>query len=119
MALSAPNAVAPGGEAINFLLSLLFDNFSTVNSVRLVASAALKEHGVRLELEFIPSAAIGVGQINLCSNPAGDHCETSKLMSKHERGQNADVPACVAPVSSTEQQGQGMGNLRSSSLTRM
>jgi len=52
--------------------------------VRLVASATLKEHGVRLELEFIPSATIGVGQIDLCSNATGDHYETSKLTDKHE-----------------------------------
>jgi hypothetical protein len=50
----------------------------------LVASAALEEHGVRLELEIIPSAAIGIGQIHLCSNPAGDHCETNKPANKYE-----------------------------------
>lgn len=84
MALSAPNSVATFGYTINFLLPPVFDNFSTVNSVRLVASAALKEHGVRLEFEFIPSAAIGVGQIDLCSNSTGDHCETSKRTNEHE-----------------------------------
>lgn len=77
MAPSTPNSVATVGYAINFLLSLLLDNFSTVNSVRLVASAALKEHGVGLEFEFIPPTAVGVGQIDLCSNSTGNHCETS------------------------------------------
>jgi len=84
MALSAPNAVTTGGYTINFLLPLLFDNFSTVNSVGLVALAALKAHGVGLEFELIPPAAIGVGQVDLCSNSTGDHCETSKPTNKHE-----------------------------------
>ena len=85
----------------------------------LVAPAALKEHGVGLEFELIPSAAIGVGQVDLCSNSTSDHCETSELTNKHEWGENADVLPCGPPVSSTEQQGQGMGNRRSSNLARM
>jgi len=83
MALSTPNAVAPGGQAINFLLPLLFDNFSTINSVKLIAFAALEEHGMGLELEFVPSAAISVGQINLCSNSTGDNYKASKPTHKH------------------------------------